>query len=148
MKTLKGHFKPNHPEKYKGNPTNIVYRSSWELSCMSKFDRDANVLEWQSEESSIQYVCPTDQKMHRYFPDFVVKVKTRNGKIKVIMIEVKPKIQVLPPKKTEKKTKRTLLKETFTYAKNTAKWNAARAFCKQRGWEFQIWTEAEIFGTK
>jgi hypothetical protein len=30
------------------------------------------------------------------------------------------------------------------YAKNQAKWSAAREFCKDNGWEFRILTEAEL----
>jgi len=30
-KYTQGFFKPKYPEKYKGDPTNIVYRSGYEL---------------------------------------------------------------------------------------------------------------------
>lgn len=145
-KTMKGLFRPINPEKYKGDPSNVVYRSSWELSCMRMFDTSSNVIQWQSEERAILYRCPVRNSIHRYFPDFVIKVKSKNGSIKTYMIEVKPYAQTLPPKKTEKKKRKTLINEAKTYATNTAKWKAAQAFCKKRGWTFKILTEKEIYG--
>lgn len=144
---MKGLFKPVNPQKYKGNPSNIVYRSSWELTLMRRFDRDPNVIEWQSEERAIPYMSPVDGKLHRYFPDFVIKVRKKDASIKVIMIEVKPKYQTVKPNVTNRKSKKTVLNENRTYAVNTAKWNAAKSFCKQRGWKFVIMTEDEIYGT-
>jgi hypothetical protein len=31
---------------------------------------------------------------------------------------------------------------------NNAKWEAAKQYCLDRGWEFKILTEQEIFGNK
>ena len=33
----------------------------------------------------------------------------------------------------------------MTYGVNEAKWKAAREFCQDKGWEFRIITEAELF---
>jgi len=74
-KPYKGKFVPIEPGKYKGNPRNIIYRSMWERQCMVYFDRNENVIEWSSEEVVIPYVSPWDNKIHRYYPDFLVKVK-------------------------------------------------------------------------
>lgn len=79
MATYKGRYKPKHPQKYKGDPSNIIYRSSWELKFMKWCDMRPDVLEWQSEEFFIPYKHPIDGKMHRYFPDFYVKVRTKKG---------------------------------------------------------------------
>lgn len=146
QKPQKGKFYPNNPTKYKGNPGKIIYRSSWELACMRWFDNNKNIIEWQSEERAIIYRSPVDQQIHRYFPDFVIKVKSKKGTLKTYMIEVKPFSQTRPPKKSPNKQK--LLKEAKTYAVNQAKWNAAKTFCSKRGWEFKILTEKEIFGYK
>ena len=73
--SYKGKFIPQNPKKYNGNPENIIYRSSWELRCMKWFDDNENIIWWSSEELSIPYLNPIDQKMHRYFPDFIIKVK-------------------------------------------------------------------------
>lgn len=146
-KTMKGFFTPLHPEKYHGNVHNIVYRSSYELSCMRHFDSNPNVLQWQSEERSIIYRSPIDLSLHRYFPDFIIKVKTKDGTTKTIMIEVKPFSQTVQPSKGTKKKTKTYLRESIVYATNTAKWDAAKAFCKKKGWEFKILTEKQIFRT-
>ena len=138
-----GFFRPKFPEKYKGDPTQIVYRSSWELSAMIKLDREQEVIQWSSEELVIPYRCKTDGKIHRYFTDFWVKMKFTDGTIKEYIIEIKPKVQTLPPKKPAKINKR-YLNEVMTYAKNDSKWEAAKDFCKRRGMEFQILTEVEL----
>ena len=42
-------FKPINRGKYKGNPNNIMARSSYELRVMKVFDLQENVLWWNSE---------------------------------------------------------------------------------------------------
>lgn len=146
MGTMKGIFKPKNPKKYKGNPCNIVYRSSWELKYMMELDRDPNVIEWGSEEQAIGYKSPIDNglRMHRYFPDFVVKMRTKDGSIKTFMVEVKPDYQTRPPAiKTGKPTK-SYINEVMTWGVNDAKWTAARAYCARKGYEFIIMTEYDL----
>ena len=70
-----GLYKPNNPKKYKGNPTTIIYRSSWEQKFMKFCDRTSSIVEWGSEEYIIPYRCPTDGRRHRYYPDFYIKVR-------------------------------------------------------------------------
>ena len=93
-----GKFQPKNPKKYKGNLSNIVYRSSWEARCMSYFDKNENVIWWSSEEIIVPYRSPVDGKVHRYYPDFIIKVKQKDGGIKTIMIEIKPEYQKKEPK--------------------------------------------------
>jgi hypothetical protein len=71
-KSYQGYFKPKNPQKYKGDPTNIVYRSSWELKLMTYLDLHKDIVTWGSEELIIPYRSPIDNKIHRYFPDFIV----------------------------------------------------------------------------
>ena len=80
-KTYKGFFKPKNPSKYKGNPDNIIYRSSWERQVMKWLDENTNVIEWQSEEVAVPYISPVDNRYHRYFPDFIAKMKRPEGHI-------------------------------------------------------------------
>ncbi len=40
-----GYFKPKNPQKYKGDPTNIIYRSGWELKFMLYVDSHPEILE-------------------------------------------------------------------------------------------------------
>jgi len=138
-----GMFRAKNPQKYKGDPSNIVYRSSWELKLYMQFDSRPDVLEWSSEEVIVPYISPKDNKKHRYFPDAVIKIRDRNGVIKTIMVEIKPFKQTLPPVKGKRMSK-GFINEVLTYAVNDAKWKYAREFCKTRGWDFQIITENEL----
>ena len=134
-------FKPRHPEKYKGDPTNICYRSSWEFKYMYKLDHSPDIIEWQSEEFFIAYVSPIDGKVHRYFPDF--KIKTKDNKI--LVIEIKPLYQTQPPKQSKGKINKSYIREVATYGVNMAKFEAAKKYCENKGWHFQILTEKELF---
>ena len=73
--SYKGKFTPTHSNKYQGDSRNIIYRSLWELKFMKWCDRNVNIIEWGSEEFFIPYVSPIDNRKHRYFPDFYMKVK-------------------------------------------------------------------------
>lgn len=143
-KYYQGIFKPKRPEKYNGDPTKIIFRSSWERKFMNWCDSNPSIIEWSSEETIIPYVCPTDNKSHRYFVDFKIKIKQKSGNIKTYLVEIKPFVQTQPPKVPERKTKR-FIQEVMTYGKNKAKWDAANVFCKGRGYEFIIITEKELF---
>ena len=139
----KGFFKPKNPQKYRGNPTNIVYRSSWELKFMLYLDEHKDILAWSSEELIIPYRSPIDGKVHRYFPDFVVTKINKQGLKETLLIEVKPEAQTRPPKKQNNIT-RKYLTEVKTWGVNEAKWKAATEFCKDRGWSFHVFTEREL----
>ena len=141
--SYKGKYYPSYPRKYKGDPTNIIYRSLWERKFMVYCDKNDKILEWGSEEIVLPYRSPIDNKVHRYFPDFYIKVKESNGKIKRYIIEIKPKKQTVEPKMKKKKTKGYIY-EVYEYAKNQAKWKAAEEFCKDRMWEFKVLTEDEL----
>ena len=139
----KGRYTPVNPRKYKGDPTNIIYRSLWERKFMVYCDLNENILEWQSEEFCIPYRSPIDNKVHRYFPDFYIKVKESNGQIKKYIIEIKPKKQTIEPQVKKRKTK-SYIYEVYEYAKNQAKWKAAEEFCKDRMWGFKVLTEEDL----
>lgn len=139
----KGFFKPKNPQKYRGDPTNIIYRSGWELKLMLYLDQREEVISWGSEELQIPYRSPIDGRVHRYFPDFIVTKINKQGLKETAIIEVKPKKQTIPPKKQEKLTKRYLT-EVQTWGINEAKWKAAKNYCEDRGWSFHIFTEQEL----
>jgi hypothetical protein len=141
--SYKGKFQPSYPQKYKGDPTNIIYRSLWERKFMVYCDKNENILEWGSEEIVVPYLSPVDNRVHRYFPDFYIKVRESNGKIKKMIIEIKPLKQCVEPKVQKKKTKGYIF-EVVEYAKNQAKWEAAKEWCLDRGYEFKVLTENEL----
>lgn len=141
--SIKSKYIPSYPKKYKGNPNNIICRSSWERKFCRWCDLNENILEWGSEEFWIPYLSPVDNKVHRYFPDFIIKVRESSGDIKTYVIEVKPKKQTMPPKQKSRVTQ-SYLYEAKTYAVNQAKWKAAKEFCADRLIEFKIITEDEL----
>lgn len=132
-------YLPIFPEKYTGDPTNIIMRSSWETLFASWCDKNPSVLKWSSEETIIPYRCPTDNHIHRYFVDFKIVVNTG----KTYLIEVKPYKQTQLPEYPGKRTNRYLT-ESLTFMKNQAKWSAATNYALDRGWEFKIITEHEL----
>jgi hypothetical protein len=138
-----GKFTPKNPRKYVGDPTNIIYRSSWECKVMTWLDRNPDIISWASEELVVPYISPVDGKYHRYFPDFLVKVRSRDGNTKTMMIEIKPKKQTMEPQKKKRVTKQ-YIQEVTTWGVNQAKWNYATEYCKDRGWEFKVLTEEHL----
>jgi hypothetical protein len=140
--SYKGKFTPQNPKKYNGNPDNIIYRSSWELRCMKWFDDNPNIIWWSSEELAIPYYSPVDKRMHRYFPDFIIKVKRKDDTIMTYVVEVKPEAQTKKP--TQKRKTKNFLRESITYVVNQMKWKAADEFCHAHGWQFEIVTEKDL----
>lgn len=141
--SYKGFFRPKHPSKYKGDCTNIVYRSLYELKLMTFLDKNPNVVRWASEEFFIPYKSPLDGKIHRYFPDFWIEKINKDGEKETVVIEVKPASQTRPPTIKEKIDKRYVT-EVATWGINQAKWESANKYCDSKGWKFVIMTEKEL----
>ena len=139
----RGKYYPSFPRKYKGDPTNIIYRSLWERKFMVYCDRNNKILEWGSEEIALPYISPQDNRVHRYFPDFYIKAQENTGKIKRYLIEVKPLKQTTKPKKPKRQTK-GYIREAFEYARNQAKWKAATEYCGDRMSQVKVITEKEL----
>ena len=139
----KGKFRPTNRQKYKGDITNIIYRSLWERNFMKYCDENKNIIEWGSEELIVPYISPLDNKQHRYFPDFYIK--TKNGD--KFMVEIKPKKFTKAPKPKKRVTK-AYMHETKEWHRNQAKWKAAKNVCEKLGWKFQIITEDHLKVTK
>lgn len=136
-----GLFTPKHPEKYVGDVTNIVYRSSWELEVNEFLDNNVKVLRWASEEFHIPYLSAVDGKMHKYYPDYWVEFVNDKGQIVQEVLECKPKQQVKAPRGKRKMS----LYEQQQYARNISKWTAAEKWCADRGMTFRIITEKSVF---
>lgn len=136
-------YTPINPSKYTGDPTNIIMRSSWETKFAIWCDRNPSVIKWNSEETIVPYICPTDNRWHRYFIDFRIQIRDKSGTLKTYLVEIKPDKQTRPPEVPSRKTKRFLV-EAATYMKNEAKWKAATRFAQDRGWEFIILTEHHL----
>jgi len=157
----KGSFRPKNKDKYRGNSENITYRSGWELSCMMKFDNNPNVLEWSSETVVVPYRSEVDRLIeqrtgrrkivHKYFIDFYVKLKQKDGKTVQKLIEVKPYGETIEPDRKRYKGRNAAQRYATDVKKwliNKAKWTAAKTFAANRGMDFEIYTEKKIYGQK
>lgn len=140
-KAYKGRYQVKNPEKYKGDPSNVIFRSSWELKFFNYCDKNPDIIKWASEEPFmiVPYKSPIDGKWHRYFPD--VWIKTKSGD--AYLIEIKPFKETQEPKKRSRVT-RKYLTEVKTWGINSHKWKAAKEVCADRGWKFKIITEKEL----
>ncbi len=131
-------FIPRNPSKYKGDPNKIVSRSSWERIFMGYLDSSPDVILWASEEICIPYKSPKDGQIHRYFPDFLIKIKNKNGKESTLIVEIKPYIMSVKP---VGKVNDRILAE---YIINVSKWEAAIKFAKESNAEFKVITEYDL----
>tara|TARA_B110000503_G_C7144006_1_gene412145 strand:- start:197 stop:634 length:438 start_codon:yes stop_codon:yes gene_type:complete len=133
-----GKFTLKSPEKYVGNKT-PTYRSSWEFAFMKFCDENPNISQWASEAIRIPYRNPLTGKQTIYVPDFFIVYADAKGSQHVELIEVKPDNQTV---------KENLGKSKHNQAHwviNQAKWEAARAWCKQKNITFRVITEKDIF---
>lgn len=112
---------------------------------MEYCDTHADILQWASEELTVPYYFTGDSKWHRYYPDFVLNVRTKNDEKQTWMVEIKPFAQVQSPVNKRYTNKRRQIRETIEYAKNQAKWAAAHSFCNTKGWKFVVITEKELY---
>lgn len=133
-----GKFTPKYPEKYVGTKS-PTYRSSWEFAFMRFCDEHPSVNKWASEAIKIPYRNPLTGKHTVYVPDFFIAYSDRDGKQRVELIEVKPANQTLKEKLGRSRSNQA------AWVVNQAKWEAARAYCKQKGIFFRVINEGDIF---
>ena len=138
-----GRYRPHNPDKYMGDAANIIYRSSWELHFYKWCDTNDAVLKWASEEFSIPYVSPIDNRVHRYYPDGIVQIRHKDGNVVRYIIEIKPARQCVEPIRKSRVTK-SYINECKTYAVNQAKWHAGAEFAKDNGVQFKVLTEHDL----
>ena len=137
-RVAQGKFSLKNPDKYIGTKT-PTYRSSWEFTFMKFCDEHPAVAQWASEAIRIPYRHPFTGKQTIYVPDFFIAYADKGGKQKVELIEVKPKNQSVKEKLGNSKANQA------HWVVNQAKWEAARAWCKQKKIFFRIVTEDDIF---
>lgn len=143
-----GFFRPEHPEKYRGDVSKIVYRSSWEKQFMIKYcDQNDNCLLWSSEEIAIPYFNPIDQKAHKYYIDFFCVLR-QGDSTQGVFVEIKPeneqKKPVMPGQLVTEKRLTTYNEQMRNYIKNLAKWEAAKQFAEQRNMKFLVINEYDL----
>lgn len=111
------------------------------MTVMKFLDSSTAVIKWGSEEIAIPYIKPTDNQVHKYYPDFVVVYRNKSGAIEKEILEVKPlKESLLANAKNDH--------DKIAFAINLAKWNAAEAFAKRNGMKFRVLTEKTMFAQK
>jgi hypothetical protein len=137
-----GYYRPVHPEKYQGDPANIIFRSGLELKFYRFFDHNPAIIRWSSEQVVVPYTADTDGKVHRYYVDAWLKVKGKKG-IFEYLVEIKPYAFTLEPPQQDRKTQ-TYQKKVFEYIKNLNKWKAADAYAKKKNMKFIILTEKDL----
>ena len=120
---VQGKFRPKNPSKYKGDPTNIIYRSSWELTVFKYLDTNPSILKWASEEMFVPYRHPLTNRISRYFPDCWLRYRNNKGEVVETVWEIKPKKHTVPPTVPKRKTK-TWKYNAEQYVINDAKWKA------------------------
>lgn len=125
-----------NPQKYAGDATRIVARSSWEIMYMQALDNSNLVAKWISEPKTlnISYLDPITKKVKQYWPDFLVQYI--NGQIE--LVEVKPLKEALSENAKSTYDKLSLLR-------NVSKWQAADRFAKSIGGRFRVVTEKDLF---
>jgi len=130
-------------KSFNESTNSVEYKSSLELKAFQFCDINPKILSWTLEPFAIKYVKPTDNKVHRYYPDLLITFKNKQ----TFLIEIKSSSEVSPPNKPKKQTlksERNYKKALTTYAINTAKWNSAKNFCKEKGIKFIFLTELQL----
>jgi hypothetical protein len=160
-----GYFKPTNLEKYKGDPSVIIYRSMWEHRFMTWCDLHTNITSWCSEPIGIPFLNPCaklvngmyQSAIHNYYVDFYITVQKDEKVSESWLIEIKPGMQVPTTEqllrlskmitegnKTDKKIRR-YNHELKTLLVNRAKFLAAKKFAEERGCKFAVCDEHFLF---
>ena len=61
--SIKSRYKPKNPQKYQGNPNNIICRSSWERKFCVWCDVNKNIISWASAVSYTHLTLPTNREV-------------------------------------------------------------------------------------
>jgi len=161
-KTKQGYYKVRNKEKYIGDPSLIVYRSSWEFAFCKWADYSPSILRWSSEPIKIPYYdriskleeCkklgldpnnPKNWVIKNYNTDFWVEVDKGGDRPEKWFVEVKPKHKLKkpsppPPNSPLKEIKRFNI-QAKEYIINEAKFAALDEWAKKHGAKFYIFTE-------
>ena len=147
-KVRQGYFTPMNPQKYKGETSKIIYRSSWELKFLQYCDQHESVVEYAAEPIGIPYINPILKKECTYWIDCYMATKNQDGSLTKWLIEVKPNKYLTPPEPpnrlTEKQTM-SYVRHAKSYIINTAKFKAAEVYAHKRMMRFGIITENFLF---
>jgi hypothetical protein len=86
--------------------------------------------------------------MANYYTDFWMEVRSKDGSIKKIFIEIKPYEQTQKPEPifegAKLKEMKAYNRKAETYLVNMAKWDAAKKYFNARGCDFAVFTERTL----
>lgn len=140
-KIQQGYYNPKNPNKYIGDLSKIIYRSSWEFKFLRLCDESPNIVRYSSEPISIPYLSPIDKRVHKYYIDFYVEQKCSDGQVQRWFIEVKPAKHTKMPKKPKKESVKSLgnyVSAVKRFLVNREKFKAARNYAKQQNMMFGV----------
>jgi hypothetical protein len=143
-----GYFRPFNLDKYIGDPSKVIFRSSWEFKFLKWCDLNPSIVKYSSEPLGIPFFNPLDKRVHKYYVDFYVKLIGQDGKESEYLLEVKPNKYIVPPKAPERMTDKQTANYVWAakqFIVNQAKFEAAKAFAEQKGVKFGIITENFLF---
>lgn len=145
-----GYYRLENTDKYLGDPSKIIYRSTYEYKFCRFCDQTPDVLSWSSEPFSVHYYDPVKKKKREYFIDFYMKYK-RGEIINDFLVEVKPskklKMPIFEGKQTLKRLK-TYNLEVEEFLTNKAKMDAAKDYASKIGYKFIVVTEEFLYDNK
>lgn len=142
-----GYYKVENQDKYIGDLTKIIYRSSWEYRFCRYCDVNDEVLKWSSEPVGIKYISPIDGREHTYYVDFYMRVQ-RDDLYEDYIAEVKPSASLSQPILEGNMTTKKLKNYNYalsTWLVNRSKFAAAKNYAEGRGYKFIIVTEDFLF---
>jgi hypothetical protein len=143
-----GYYNIKNVSKYIGDPTQIIYRSSWERKFCVFCDSSQSVIKWSSEPFPIKYYSPVDKRIHEYNIDFFMRTQHTNGTIEDYLVEIKPKKKLSKPEPPTKQTLKKLVEYNDSikeYIINCAKFAAAKCFAAKMGYKFIVLTEDFLY---
>lgn len=146
-KYRQGYYKLENPEKYTGDPTQIIYRSSWEYKFCRYCDHTTEVINWSSEPFSVKYFDPIRKKEREYHIDFYIRV-AKGGTMQNYLVEIKPKDKLKMPVLEARQTLKRLKEYNYAmeeFIVNKAKKEAAEAYAHAMGYKYIIVTEDFLF---
>ena len=145
-----GYYKIINPDKYHGDITQIIYRSSYEYKFCRYCDLTEGVIKWASEPFSVKYFDPVNKKARNYHIDFYIRVKLEGSDKEIdYLVEVKPKSKLIRPIfKAKQKTVKNMTNyntalEEFLIIQ--AKKEAAERYAMDIGYKFILITEEFLY---
>jgi len=121
----------------------VEFKSSLEERSFIFCDLNPKIKSWSVEPFAIRYLKPTDNKIHRYYPDLLITFDSGH----TFLVEIKSSSETKPPKSPKKhtlKSEKNYKRAITTYAINSAKWKEASLFCKEKGIKFIFLTELQL----